>query len=153
MKVNSDISVKEKRLLNIFAFLIFSLTLINLGLIQIEILKHNGIDFCAYCYLGYIPFFRLFAILIFPFVLWSRKIYLSTIFSSLGSLTFINEIFLNFRANFENNYLFSKIEMIEFIASPLDYFVFLLISILLIWQISILIRISFVNSQMKKELK
>lgn len=152
MKANPYISVKEKRLLMILASIIFALNLINLGLIQIENLNHKGIDFCAYCRLGYIPIFRFFVLIAFPFVLWSRKFYLSTIFTSLSFLTFCYEVFLNVWANIEYDYLFSNIELLDEIARPLDYLVFLLISVLLFWQISILLRMLVKITQRKPEL-
>lgn len=152
MNINSYISIKEQRLLIIFAIIIFSLTIINLGLIGIDNLKQTGIDFCAYCPKSYIPIFRFFVLFFFPFVLWSRKFYLSIIFTSLSFLTFSYEVFLNFRANIENNFLFSMSELFTEIARPLDYLVFLLISVLLFWQISILLRILIQTTQRKPEL-
>lgn len=149
MKANPYISIKEKRLLTILASIVFVLNILNLGLIEIKNLQNTGIDFCVYCRLGYIPLFRLFSIFVFPFVLWSRKFYLSTTISVLSFLTFCYEFYLNVRANIENDNLFSNKELINIIASPLDYLVFLLISILLFWQISILLRILITNRQRK----
>lgn len=152
MKANPYILIKEQRLLTIIASLIFSLTLINLGLILIESLKFRGIDFGEGSNSLYIPLFRFFSLLIFLFVFWSRKFYLSIIFTSLSFLTFSYEFFLNVRANFISNYLFSNKELIEIIERPLDYIVFLFISIPFFWQISILLRILIQTMQRKPEL-
>ena len=152
MKTNPYISVKEKRLLTITASLIFSFTWINLGLILIESIKFRGIDFGEGSHSFYIPMFRSFSLLTFPFVLWFRKLYLSIIFTSLSFLTFSYEVFLNVRANIISNYLFSNKELLEIIARPLDHIVFLFISILFFWQISILLRILIQTTQRKPEL-
>lgn len=152
MKANSYISIKEKRLLTIIASIGFSLMIINLGLIFIESLKFRGIDFSEGSRSVYIPMFRFFSLLTFPFVFWSKRLYFSAIFTGFSFLTFSFEVFLNVRANIENEYLFSISELIELIARPLDYLVFLLISALLFWQISILLRMLIKSLQRKPEL-
>lgn len=170
MKANPYISIKEKRLLTIFASIIFSLTLINLGWIAIEDYNNsvkeeeerlariaNGtnykMDFKIYGFIrhDYKYEFRFFSLILLPFIFRAKKFIFSTTFT-----------FLSFTALFYEFYLCLKVflvtssmtldEFITYFAKPLDYLVFLLISLLLFWQISILLRILIQTMQRKPEL-
>lgn len=173
MKVNPYISIKEKRLLIILASIIFTLTLINLGSIVIEDYNNkvkekqeklmreangdkigNGIDFsiCGFPRTNFVPHSRFFSVLIFFILLFETKFIFSSLSTFLGFSAFAYENYSRFQSYFENEIDLPFMKIIEFIARPLDYFVFLLISALLFWQISILLRMLIKSLQRKPEL-
>ena len=147
MKSNPYLSNKEHRLLKILGLVIFILTFVNLGWIIIEYyinsFRNNGIDFTVYCICrgSFVPGFRIFSILLFPFIFWGRKYIFSTLITFFSFAFFLFENYLSVKSYFANNAPMPFLEFVGYIAKPLDYFVFLLVSTLLIWQISILFRI------------
>lgn len=156
MKSNPFISIKEIRLLIIFGSLIFFLTVSNMGSIVYEdSFKNNAIEFssCGVLRTNFVHYFRFLSLLIFIFLLIETKHIFTFLSTFLSFSAFAYENYYCFNRYFENEWKPSFFEIIEIIARPLDYLVFLLVSILFIWQISILWRISFVNSQMKFGLK
>ena len=156
MKSNPFISSTEHRKLKVIALLIFILTLINLSLLEIEQLSRPAIDFTISGFYrpNFVYEFRFFAIILFPFIFWAKKYIFPTLIAIFSFASFVYENYLSITTGyFANNAPMPFLEFVGYIAKPLDYFVFLLVSILLIWQISILWRISFVNSQMKVGLK
>lgn len=173
MGANPYISIKEKRLLTIFASVIFSLTLINLGSIVIEdynnsvkerqekLLREangdrvgNGLDFsvCGFPRINLVPHFRFFSILIFLIFLFEKRFVFSFLCSFLSFSAFAYENYSRFQSYFENEIDLPILKIIEFIARPFDYIVFLLISLLLFWQISILLRMLIKSLNRKIEL-
>lgn len=144
MKVTSYISVKEKRLFILVTFFVLFLTVLNIGSIVYEdSFKNNAIEFssCGELRTNFVHYFRVLSLLIFAFILAETKYVFSFLTTFLGFSAFAYENYYCFNRYFENDWKISLIEVIGLIARPLDYFVFLLISILLVWQISILFRI------------
>lgn len=173
MKANPYISIKENRFLIIFASIIFAFTLINLGSIVIEDFNNsvkdkqeelrreadgnkfgNGIDFsiCGFPRINFVPHFRFLSILVVIFLIFEKTILYASLCSFLSFCAFSYENYSRFNYYFENQIDLTFLETLNQIARPLDYVVFLLISILLFWQISILLRMLIKSLQRKTEL-
>ena len=148
MKSNPVISIIEYRLLIIVAFFAFFLTITNLGSIiyldYLESLRSNAIEFssCGIRRANFIPHFRFFALLIFPILIWKKNFVFSSIFAFLSSAFFAKEIHSVILYISENEVKVSILEILSYSLQQIDFMVFLLVSILLVWQILILYRIS-----------
>jgi len=91
---------------------------------------------------NYLPFARILCLLVFPFLYWSRKFFWSSIITSMSFLIFGLEFIRGFYAAvIGENYLAKGLTgQLFWIATPLDYLKFLLLALLLVWQISIHFR-------------
>lgn len=144
MKANPYISIREKRFLIVFTILIFTLMNLNMGLIVYEdTFRNSSIDFsiCGTLRANFIPHFRFFSLLIPVFLFLERKFIFGFLSTFLAVLAFSYENVQCFLRFFEEDWLLTFFEKINLIARPLDYLVFSLIFVLLIWQISIFYRI------------
>lgn len=158
MKSNSYISIKESPFLLITASLVFFLTVINLGSIIytefLSSLRSSGIDFsnCGVRRINLIPYFRFFALLIFPLLIWKKKAVFSILFTFLSFSGFTSEIYRTFGYISLNEVKISFFELISYNITQIDFIVFSIISLLLFWQISILLRMLIKSLQRKPEL-
>lgn len=156
MKSNPFISTTEHKFLVIVASLIFFLTILNIGFIIYEdSFKSNAIDFsyCGALRTNFIHYFRFLSLLIFIFLLIETKRIFTFLTTFLSFSAFAYENYYCFNRYFESEWKLSFFEIIEMIATPLDYFVFLIVSALLIWQISILWRSSLQIQKLKIQLR
>jgi hypothetical protein len=89
------------------------------------------------------PFGRLLSIFVFLFVLFSRKYFISLVWSLLCLLIFVREFIAATDAiNTDLYYYLSKsaLQLLYLIANPLDYLTTGLLLILVLWQLSVVIR-------------
>jgi hypothetical protein len=89
------------------------------------------------------PFGRLLSIFVFLFVLFSRKYFISLVWSLLCLLIFVREFIAATDAINTDLYCYlskSALQLLYLIANPLDYLTTGLLLILVLWQLSVVIR-------------
>lgn len=170
MKANNYISIKEHKLLLTAAFMIFALAFSNLTLQSID--KYNNyvsekqeklerqankeptFEFYSFGRKSGIPFLNLISIFIFITLSKSKNYIISFLLVAFTFSFFIYELLHGFRIFLYDNSFpeLNLIQRLSLIGNPFDYAVFLLVSILLFWQISILLRILIKTTQRKPEL-
>lgn len=90
----------------------------------------------------YLPIARFTALFVFPFLYWSRKFSVSILLTFSSFLIFGFETLWRTRdaLNSESHSGEGFVERLFVVMNPLDYLVFLLITLLLVWQASIHFR-------------
>ena len=89
------------------------------------------------------PFGRLLSTFVFLFVLFSRKYFISIVWSLLCLLIFVREFIAATSAiNTDRDYYLSKpaLQLLYLVANPLDYLTTFFLLILVLWQLSVVIR-------------
>ena len=177
MKANSYISKREHKLLLAFAFVVFVLAFSSfashiiesynnsVSQIQFELKEEatrvntDKVSFGIYSNYGtdWRLSYRFFIVLSFLFTIAAlfktKRFLLPSLFTSLSFFIFLTW-FINFNRMINHNETLPPnfLERLLKIAEPFDYAVFLSVSILLFWQISILLRMLVKTSQKEKAL-
>lgn len=169
MKTNKHISKKEFKgllilglLASVFAFSSLAFTSINafnesvaeeqmrLGL---EANGYSVFEFYSFVRGSFFPLFCILSLFIFVALLKTKIFAVSSLLTLLNFSMFIYEIYLRRGIFFDESFAnFGFIEKLFIIGNIFDYLTFLIVSILLFWQISILLRMLIKTSQRKNVL-
>ncbi len=170
MKANNYISRKEHKSLLIVALITVVIAFSNITFQGVE--KYNNsvsekqeklekqangqptFEFYDFVRASSIPFLNLLSFFIFLTLYKSKRFIISSLLTLLIFTPFVYEFYLGFRFILFYNQLpeLSFTKLLFSFANCFDYLVFLLISILLFWQISILLRMLIKTLQEKTEL-
>ena len=155
MKANNYTSKKEHKLLLIVVFITVILAFSNL---TYQIIEHytNPASFGIYDMkrASLLPSFNFLTIFIFVALLKSKRFIVSTLLTFFSFIIFVREFYIAVKLILLYN-LFPELSLVEqllLIANYFDYIVFFIVSILLFWQISILLRMLIKTLQRKNEL-
>lgn len=149
MKANKYISKREHKSLMLFAFIVFIFVLLFISLSFIEEVTNQpnampNVKLSGDNGLMIFPLFRLITFFIFLAILKTKRFLLSFLLTIFYTFLFIYGLSARFKGGQLGGEEFSpKIDLhleIYFAANGYDYFAAFFISILLFWQISILLR-------------
>ncbi len=155
MKANSYIPAKERRLLLILAFISVILAFLSLAYQIIEhYTKPASIGIYDMKQASLLPWFNFLTLFIFIALLKSKKFIISTLLTLFSFIIFAYEFYSVVRIIILFNPIpeLSFVEKLLLIANYFEYINFFLVSILLFWQISILLRMLIKTLQRKTEL-